>query len=127
MSNKRQFELKFDGRFAEGQVLPVENFFDLSPFYLHSFGHSGRNFSFINPLKLTPDCDEAKRLYCLEYAALGIDVFAYTRDQLDLELREHIAFLWDSYAMADDAELTESALQLKNKLLNTLNAITDVA
>jgi hypothetical protein len=127
MSNKRQFELKFDGRFADGQVLRVENIFDLSPFYLQSFEHSGRKFSFINPLKLTPDRNETKQLYCLEYADLGIDVFACTRDQLDLELREQIAFLWDNFALADDTELTKSALQLKDNLLNTLKEITDAA
>jgi hypothetical protein len=78
-------------------------------------------------LELTPDLDETQQLYCLDYPVLGINVYAYTRDQLDLELREQIAFLWDSYAMADDAELTESALRLKRNLLAILKEVTDAA
>ena len=100
---------------------------DFSPFYLLSVEHSGRVFDFTTPLELTPDLDETQQLYCLDYPALGINVYAYTRDQLDIELREQIAFLWDSYAMADDVELTESALQLKRNLLASLKEVTDAA
>jgi hypothetical protein len=100
---------------------------DLSPFYLQTIEHSGRSFAFIKPLELTPDLDETQQLFCLDCADLGIDVYAYTRDQLDLELREQIAFLWDSYALADDGELTEPALQLKKNLLDALKEVTGAA
>lgn len=100
---------------------------DLSPFYLKSIHYSGRTFTFTKPLELTPDLDETQQLYCLEYNKLGIDVYAYTRDQLDLELREQIAFLWDSYAMADDEELTAAAQQLKNDLLAAIKEVKDAA
>ena len=76
---------------------------------------------------MTPDLDETQQLYCLEYNKLGIDVYAYTRDQLDLELREQIAFLWDSYVMADDEELTVAAQQLKNDLLAAIKEVKDAA
>lgn len=111
------------------KIINVESIveIDLSSFYLQIIEFSGRFFKFDQPLELTPDLDETQQLYCLEYADLGIDVYAYTRDQLDLELREQIAFLWDSYALADDAELTVSALQLKNNLLTALREITDAA
>ena len=100
---------------------------NLSPFYLQTIEYSCRNFAFIKPLELAPSFDETQQLYYLEYADLGIDVFAYTRDQLDQELREQIVFLWDSYALADDAELTETATQLKINLLNRLKEIIDAA
>ncbi|MEI7670834.1 MAG: hypothetical protein WCK00_01845 [Deltaproteobacteria bacterium] len=100
---------------------------DLSPFYLQTLEHSGRTFTFTKPLVLIPDLDETKQLYCLEYPTLGIDVYAYTRDQLELELWEQIAFLWDNYALDNDAELTEAALHLKKNLLDNLKEITDAA
>jgi hypothetical protein len=122
-------EVILDDNEQPKKIVNVESIIevDLSPFYLQSIEHSGRNFVFIKPLELTPDLDETQQLFCLEYADLGIDVYAYTRDQLDLELREQIAFLWDSFALADDTELTGTALQLKTNLLNALREVTDAA
>jgi hypothetical protein len=100
---------------------------DLSTFYLKTIEYSWREFIFNKPLELTPFLDETQQLYCLEHAELGIDVYAYTRDQLDSELREQIAFLWDQYALADDEDLTESALALKNNLLTALKELADAA
>lgn len=90
---------------------------NLSTFKLRSIEHAGGTFEFSKPLELTPELDEAQQLYCLEMPELGIDVYAYTRDQLDLEFREQIAFLWDTYAMAADEELTGAAIIVKQNLL----------
>lgn len=49
-----------------------------------------------------------------------IDVYAYTRDQLGIELRQQIALLWERYALADDEELTEAELLLNENLLTAL-------
>ena len=118
MSDKRQFEIKFEGRFADGQMLPVATLTqDISPFYVQHIEYGDRKFEFIKLLELTPEFNETQQLYCLEKPELGIDVYVYTRDQLDLELREQIAFLWDTYAMAADDELTGAAIIVKQNLL----------
>jgi hypothetical protein len=75
------------------------------------------------PLVLTPELDETNQLYCLINPDLGVDVYAYTRDQLDLELKEQVAFLWDSYVLSPDEELTESALTLKKNLLAAVREV----
>ncbi len=89
--------------------------------------YNGRLFEFTRPLELTPEFDETTQLYCIEKPELGIDVYAYTRDQLDLELREQIAFLWDTYAMAADEELTGAALAVKQNLLGVLREVVGAA
>ncbi len=100
---------------------------DLSPFYLQHIEYNGRLFEFVKPLELTPEMDETEQLYCLEKSQLGIDVFAYTRDQLDHELKEQIAFLWDTYARATDEELTGAALTLKHNLRAALREVARAA
>ena len=128
MIDKRQFEIKFEGRFADGQMLPIAPLTQvLSPFYVQHIEYGDRKFEFIKPLELTPELDEVTQLHCIVQPELGIDVYAYTRDQLDLELREQIAFLWDTYAMADDAELTDAAVAVKQNLLATLREMPGAA
>ena len=113
MSDKRQFEIRFEGR---------------SLFYPQKIVHGARTFEFLHPLELAPTLDEETRqLYCLEQAKLGIDVYAYTRDQLDLELKEQIAFLWDTYVQAPDEELAGAAITLKRNLLQALREVFHAA
>lgn len=100
---------------------------DLSPFYLQQVTYGDRSFVFGEPLQLIPELDETEQLYCIEKPELGIDVYAYTRDQLDLELKEQIAFLWDAYALAPDNELTGAALVLKQHLLAALREVSRAA
>jgi len=100
---------------------------DLTPFYLQSIEYNGRIFEFLKPLQLTPELDETQQLYCLEEQDLGIDVYAYTRDQLDVELKEQIAFLWDDYAQAPDEELADAAIRLKQNLLAAVREVPRAA
>lgn len=123
MSDKRQFEIRFEGRFADEHVMPVAALSQAQKMV-----HGARVFEFLHPLELAPTLDEETRqLYCLEQAGLGIDVYAYTRDQFDLELKEQLAFLWDTYAQASDEELTGAAITLKRNLLQALREITHAA
>lgn len=48
---------------------------------------------------------------------IGLDAFAATRKELADEVRSQLAMLWKEYALADDAELTESARKVKRNLL----------
>ena len=84
-------------------------------------------FEFLKPLQLTPEHDETQQLYCLEEQDLGIDVYAYTRDQLDVELKEQIAFLWDDYAQVPGEELTDAAIRLKQNLLAAVREVPHAA
>lgn len=130
MNDKRRFEIRSEGCFADGQMLPVATLsqeVDLTPFYLQSIEYNGRTFEFLKPLQLTPEHDETQQLYCLEEQDLGIDVYAYTRDQLDVELKEQIAFLWDDYAQVPGEELTDAAIRLKQNLLAAVREVPHAA
>jgi hypothetical protein len=118
-------EIILDDNDQPKKIVNVESIaeVDLSPFYLQSIEYAGRAFEFIKPLELTPELDETQQLYCLENPELGIDVYAYTRDQLDVELKEQLAFLWDTYALAADGELTGAAIAVKQNLLVTLREV----
>ena len=54
---------------------------------------------------------------------IGLDAFAATKDELAAEVRDQLAMLWKEYALADDAELTESALTVKRNLLATFEEV----
>ena len=58
----------------------------LSTYSIKTIEYEGRTFEFSKPLELTPELDETQQFFCLETPEMGIDVYAYTRDQLDLEL-----------------------------------------
>lgn len=123
-------EIILDDNDQPKKIINVESIVevDLSPFYLQKIQYRGRCFEFPQPLEMTPFLDEeTKQLFCLEMADLGIDVYAYTRDQLDLELKEQIAFLWDTYAVASDNELTSAAMVLKRNLLAALHEVPHAA
>lgn len=122
-------EIILDDNDQPKKIINVENIseVDLSTFYLQTIEYAGRQFEFVKQLELTPELDETRQLYCIEKPELGMDVHAYTRDQLDLELREQIAFLWDEYAKASDEELTAAAIGLKHRLLAALREVTGAA
>lgn len=54
---------------------------------------------------------------------IGLDAFAATKDELAAEVRDQLAMLWKEYALADDAELTESARTVKRNLLATFEEV----
>lgn len=54
---------------------------------------------------------------------IGLDAFAETKMELVEEVRAQLAMLWKEYAMADDADLTESAREVKRNLLATFEEV----
>ena len=48
--------------------------------------------------------------------------FAPSLDELQSELNEHMSFLWDAYACADDGLLTTDARKLKESILERVHA-----
>ena len=65
------------------------------------------------------EAEELDGMHTARAENIGLDAFAETRAELAGEVREQLAMLWKEYALADDAELTESAQRVKRNLLAT--------
>ena len=96
---------------------------DLSPFYLAEVQLPDYVIRLHEPLVLTPDLDESKPLICLTNPSLGIDVCAFTRDELDEALIVEFDVLWRNYAKADDERLSPAATELKRGLLARMEEV----
>jgi len=92
---------------------------DLSPFILKDFIYKNLTLSFKKPLTIKPNLDKSKKLICLEYPKLGIDVYASTRKKLEKELDMQILFLWRCYALRNE-NMTTKAKELKQCLLKNI-------
>jgi hypothetical protein len=90
---------------------------DLSPYYVAEVQLPDCVLRLREPLVLTPMLDESKQLMCLVYPSLGIDVCAFTRDELDEALVVEFDVLWHNYAKAADGELSPAGRELKRGLL----------
>lgn len=93
---------------------------DLSRIVVSSFVANGENIRCVagKDASFVPQLDEETRqMFVVTRDELGIEVFASTRDELVDELNEQLAVNWLEYAMADDSELTETALAVKRNLL----------
>ncbi len=96
---------------------------DLSPFYLAEVQLTNYVLRLHEPLVLTPELDESKQLMCLVYPSLGVDVCAFTRDELDEALVMELDVLWRNYAKVEDGELTPAAIELKRGLLARMDEL----
>jgi len=94
---------------------------DLSVIDLDKFEYNDMVLVFKEPKQIKPDLDEFKQLYTIKDDTLGIDVYAYNRGELKEHLKEQLEFLWISYALEEDTNLTSDALILKNNLLKAIN------
>lgn len=90
---------------------------DLSTFVLDTIQLDGLALKSTPTLSLEPTLDETKQLLCIEHPALGLDVFATTRELLLVELHGQLAMVWHEYALAPDVELSAKAMALKRALL----------
>ena len=100
---------------------------DLSPLEISTVRHAAINLRVTPTLSAEPYLDESKQLLCIEYPEFDISVFAVTREALLAELHEHLAMLWQEYALASDSELDAHALQLKKLLLARLTGVVHAA
>jgi hypothetical protein len=98
---------------------------DLSDLILDTVRHGGLILNATPALTLEPSLDETKQLLFIEHDALGIDVYATTREALLTELHEQVAMLWHEYAQAPDADLDTPARQLKQALLAQFTPAAD--
>jgi hypothetical protein len=107
-------------------VTDVRNL-DLSLFTLNDSTYAGRTIACDPPLLLNPTLDETEQLLCLEDEALGINVFAQTREGLLAELNQQLDMLWCEFAHAHDDSLDSHALTLKSNLLARFREAGDAA
>lgn len=90
---------------------------DLEPLPLLPFLVDGRRIAPREPRLLTPQLDdETQQIFVLIDEALGIDLVAETRVELEESFSALLPHLWRSYALADDSELALDAQRLKLKL-----------
>jgi hypothetical protein len=101
---------------------------DLSPLVMMTFEYATYRLRFRQPFELIPTLDETQQLMCLVDAALGIDVFASTREELVTLLQEELDVLWRNYAREDDDNaLTPGAQRLKAALAEAIEEVPNAA
>ena len=81
------------------------------------------NGDFINP-KSPPlifyfFSNDEKPYYEIEHEELNVSVHGDSLKETEKMLYEEMAFLWESYALEDDANMTPAAQKLKKRLLET--------
>ncbi len=72
---------------------------------------------------ITPKVYMKSGLWLWEYESLGIIAHGESRDEAREAFYNEFAFLWDTYADADDKELTEDARELKRKLRELVSEV----
>jgi hypothetical protein len=107
------------------KIIDVEDIreVDISPVHLSEFIYSDYKLIFKELKFLTPELDETQQMICLEDISLGIDIVAFTRDELEEALYSELDVLWRNYALCKDDLLTSEAKQLKENLLSAIEAI----
>ena len=107
------------------EIIDVESIeaVDLSDFIIESIPYKKGCLKPKKHLVFTPFLNDSKQLLCIENSDLGINVYAYTREQLLDELQEQISALWIEYALEDDTNLTSMALELKMQILSTFDEV----
>lgn len=95
---------------------------DLSPIEFGEIAQDGLRLRFKSPICFVPVLDDSQQLFVLKEERFGLDICAYTRGEIIEDAKSEIVFLWNEYALASDADLTEGALALKRNLLALLEA-----
>lgn len=94
---------------------------DLSSLEVSVVRHGALHLRVAPPISAEPSLDESRQLLCFDYPAFDLLTFAPTREGLLAETQEHLAMLWQEYALAPDEELDGPALTLKQLLLARLS------
>lgn len=100
---------------------------DVRPFVIDRVRCGERTLQARTALVIAPILDDDGHYICLNYEALGIDVYARTRESLAEELSEQLAMLWEEYALESDERLEPSARSLKSALLAAFEVAADAA
>lgn len=73
--------------------------------------------------RISVNRDEDNRFYTAELESLNIFAGGYTRVELKESLEERADSCWDEYVRENCSDLTESALSLRERFLNTFREV----
>jgi hypothetical protein len=109
------------------KITEVENIeeLDLSPFVLSECNYENYSLKFNTPISISIEQDETKQLLLAKLADIGLDVVAYTREDLYDEILADIRDLWENYVAEDETKLTEKAKRLRANLLQSMAKVTN--
>jgi len=96
---------------------------DLSPIDFNDIDYRKKKLHFKNSFFLTPTLDNSEQLYTINYPEFGLELFAYTRQEITNDVKSEIVYLWEEYAKTEDDTLTEDAKILKKKLLGAIEEV----
>lgn len=89
---------------------------DLSPARIEEFECQGVKYKLISPLVLKPMHSEDRQIITVKNEALGINLYALTREELNELIDWEMSDLWINYVLEDDSVLDEKAKQIKHNL-----------
>lgn len=96
---------------------------DLSPVQLSEAELDGEILVIEPPIVLTPRLDEDEQQYFVASVnEFGLTLGGSTRDALLQDWAEQMHFIWREYAMVSENELTRDAQELRNRLLERVQA-----
>jgi hypothetical protein len=109
------------------KITEVENIqeLDLSPIEIDEILVNRKLLKFKSVNTFIPKLDETQQLLCIQDDNIGIDVCAESHDELYELLLQEIEILWFEYALENDDNLTNTALDLKRKLLTLITEVSD--
>ncbi len=94
---------------------------DLGALSLSWLEHAGRTYLMSPPITVQPRLDdESQQHFVAEIAELCVVAQGDTRDDLLDDIAAQIDFLWQEYASAEEADLSEDAIALRWTLLGRL-------
>lgn len=97
---------------------------DLSPVRFDEVEVADGRFLLDPPIVLTPELDaDVQQYFVAEVDEFGLSLGGRTRDTLLQDFAEQLNFIWCEYAMADEHELTEDALELRRRLLERVKRV----
>ena len=96
---------------------------DLTPIELDDIIYNNKTkLHFKKSIVLTPTLDDTKQLYTINYPEIGLNAFAYTRQEIMDDIKSDIIYLWEEYVKSDD-KLSEDAEILKNNLKDIIEEV----
>lgn len=128
----RKSTIQLTGRVSRDQDGQIRNMFDLesigaldlSPLELRAVEHEGVRLRFKEAVLLQPRLSQDNPQFVrIEEPRLGLDAFAGTVSDLLDEVAEDLVVVWKHYARASDSELSLGALQLKARLIATIEEV----
>lgn len=99
----------------------LSNVSEPEKFYIEmkEISFDGRVLQSRDKLRFEPFYDSDIHMMAIRDPEFRMFVSGNTKEELQKEIEEVIAFLWEEYALEEDKNLTPGAIDLKNKLLDT--------